>query len=331
MKKLAAFLLAAVLLLTAAGCKKLPEATDTVVAAMDTQMNLRLYGDTDNHAAKLLSDEILRLNEVFSATSETSALYSLNRFKVLQDDDLCALLQTAEALRVRTGGALDVTLLPLSRLWGFIGTAYYVPTEEELAEMQTRTGADKYSVSDGRIVLKGDAELDFGALAKGYAADRCRAELEPLGIPALLSLGGNIQTVGTKPDGSDWLIGIQDPQALDNALLTLCVSGTKAVVTSGDYQRYFDYEGTHYCHILDPATGSPVQNTLRSVTVVADSGVLADGLSTALFVMGLEGACAHWRESNDFEAVFIDKDGSVYVTAGLSEAVIGCEFTVIDR
>lgn len=331
MKKAFALLLAAVLLLAAAGCHRLPEATDTVVAAMDTQMNLRLYGDTDNAAAKALSDEILRLNGVFSVTDENSALHQLNRFKVSQDEEIAALLTEADAIRERTGGALDVTLLPLSRLWGFIGDSYSIPSDEELAETMTRTGADKYDINGSSLVLKGDAELDFGALAKGYTADRCREYLEPLGTPALLNLGGNIQTVGAKPDGSDWLIGIQDPQVPDNALLTLSVSGTKAVVTSGDYQRYFDYEGTTYCHIIDPKTGSPVQNSLRSVTVVTDSGILADGLSTALFVMGLENACEHWRASNDFEAVFVDKSGKIYVTAGLSEAVSGCEFTVIGR
>lgn len=332
MKKLFALLLAAALLLALAGCQKdLPEPTDTLVAAMDTQMNLRLYGDTDNTAAKALTAEILRLHAELSVTEENSTLFRLNRFKVLQNAEIAALLTEADRLNQRTGGALDVTLLPMSRLWGFIGDAYYVPSGEELKQTLSRTGADKYNVSEDTVTLLGDAELDFGALAKGYAADRCRAYLEPLGIPALLSLGGNIQSVGTKPDGTPWLIGIQDPQALDNALLTLSVTGTKSVVTSGDYQRYFDLDGVHYCHIIDPKTGSPVQNTLRSVTVVTDSGLLADGLSTALFVMGLEDACAHWRSSNDFEAVFIDTDGTVYVTAGLSEAVSGCEFTVIER
>ena len=333
MKKTAALLLAVAMLLTLSGCHRapLPEPTDTLVAAMDTEMNLRLYGDTDGSAAKALSAEILRLNGVLSAAKEDSALSALNRFLTSEDKDLVFLLAEADRLNDRTGGALDVTLLPLSRLWGFFGTAYYVPSEEELTETRKRTGADRYTVQDGRITLKLDTELDFGALAKGYAADQCRAYLEQLEMPALLSLGGNIQTVGTKPDGSDWLIGIQDPERQEECVLTLAVKGTKAVVTSGDYQRYFDYEGTRYCHILDPATGSPVQNTLRSVTVVADSGTLADGLSTALFVMGREAAAEHWRQSDDFEAVFVDKDGNIFLTAGLVGAVSGCTYTVIER
>lgn len=332
MKRIFALLAALAVLLSFAGCgKDLPAPEDTVVLAMDTEMNLRLYGDTEHTAAKALSDEILRLDGIFSPTNEQSALFSLNRFKASADADIAALLTDADALHERTNGALDVTLYPLSSLWGFVGASYYLPTDDEISDTLQRCGADKYSLEDGAVRLIGDAELDFGALAKGYAADRCRAILEPSGIPALLSLGGNIQTVGTKPDGSDWLIGVQDPQQQGASLLTVAVTGTKSVVTSGSYQRFFEYDGIRYCHIFDPATGAPVQNSLCSVTVVADGGVLADGLSTALFVMGLDAAAEHWRASGDFEAVFIENDGTVYVTEGLSEAVTGCEFTVLTR
>ena len=334
MKRIFAFLLITSLLLCAAGCKEeppLPALTDTYVAAMDTEMTLRLYGDTDGAYAKALTDEIMRLDALLSPTDERSALSSLNRFKVSSDPDLTALAATAQQLGTRTGGALDVTLYPLSSLWGFTGEKYYIPGADEIRQTQMRTGADKLSVADGRITLTGDAALDFGALAKGCAADNCRAILEQAGIPALLSLGGNVQTVGDKPDGTPWRIGVQDPDAPGSVLLMLAVAGSCAVVTSGDYQRYFDYEGVRYCHIFDPETGSPVQKDLRSVTVVTASGVLADGLSTALFVMGFDEACAHWRQSNDFEAIFVTKDGGVFVTAGLAGAVSDCEFTVVER
>lgn len=331
MKRSIALFIILTLLICAVGCAPLPEPADTFVSAMDTEMTLRLYGDTDGSAAKALTDELLRLDAVFSPTDEHSALYSLNRFKVASDPDLLSLLQSADEIGTRTGGALDVTLLPLSRLWGFIGTAYYVPTSEEIAETAKRTGPDKYEIVDGSIRLHGDAELDFGALAKGYAADLCRAYLESIDMPALLTLGGNVQTVGKKPGGEMWMIGIQDPRQPENCIMTLALRGTHAIVTSGDYQRCFELDGVRYCHILDPATASPVQNDLCSVTVVADSGTLADGLSTALFVMGSEAAFEHWRQSDDFEAVFVLKDGTVYVTEGLKSAVRNCDFEVVKR
>lgn len=331
MKRSIALFIILTLLICAVGCAPLPEPADTFVAAMDTEMTLRLYGDTDGSAAKALTAELFRLDAVFSPTDDRSSLYSLNRIKVGSDADILSLLQTADEISARTNGALDVTLLPLSRLWGFIGAAYYVPTPDEISETAKRTGADKYEIVDNSIRLKGDAELDFGALAKGYAADACRAYLESIDMPALLTLGGNVQTVGDKPGGEPWMIGIQDPRQPEDCVMTLALHGTHAVVTSGDYQRCFDLDGVRYCHILNPATGSPVQGDLCSVTVVADSGTLADGLSTALFVMGFDAACDHWRQSDDFEAVFVCKDGSVYVTEGLKGAVRNCEFEVIER
>ena len=124
---------------------------------------------------------------------------------------------------------------------------------------------------------------------------------------------------------------MQDPDDPAAYVVTLSVEGTRAVVTSGDYQRYFEYDGTRYCHIFDPATGCPVQGELRSVTVVAESGLLADGLSTALFVMGYDKGEALWRESDDFECIWLFSDGSVRLTQGLEQAASGCAFTVVRR
>ena len=299
---------------------------------MDTAMNLRLYDDADGAAAAWLQQYLTQLDDILSVTKKDSAVWALNNTAGTEDALVCELLQQALLLTERTVGALDVTVYPAVQLWGFTGQVYQVPTQEQTQAVLERIGSSHVHLSDGEATLDRDCQVDFGALAKGYAADQCRAYLEEKGVCGVLSLGGNVQTVGEKPRfHQSWTVGIQNPDDPQTYLATLQVKGSKAIVTSGDYQRYFESDGVRYCHIFDPATAEPVQSDLRSVTVIADSGLLADGLSTALFVMGLDGAATFWQGSDDFEAVLVADDGTIYVTQGLQDAVSDCTFTVIPR
>ena len=328
MKRLALLFLVAALFLS--GCvSKTP--TEATIFAMNTQMSLRLYGDRDGAQMRTLRELIASLDKKLSVTDERSETSALNRTGESADPDVLALLKTAKELNRRTDGALDVTVYPLVRLWGFTTEDYRVPTPEEIAALLPLVGADRIALTDGTARLEVGTEADFGALAKGYAADLCRSSMEQAGLSGILSLGGNLQTVGSKPDGTPWTVGVQDPDDPAAIRVKLTLTGSRAVVTSGDYQRYFTQGDTRYCHILDPKTGSPVQGTLRSVTVVAQSGLLADGLSTALFVLGLERGEALWRESDDFEAIWIDRDGTITVTEGLAPLASDCAFEVIRR
>lgn len=308
MKRMLAVLMLCALL---TGCAGENSARQTVFA-MDTVMDLQIWGgDADLGIARaraLLRD----LESLWSATDEESVLSCLNRGQYLQlDAAQQSLLDRVEALSERTGGAFDPKLRRVSEVWGFYDEQYRIPAQEEI---------------DAALA---DPQWDLGAALKGYAGQRIVGILEELEIDrAVLNLGGNIQTYGTKADGSPWQVGIQDPEG-DGNVAVIQVEGTAAVVTSGDYQRYFEVDGVRYHHILDPETGCPADSGLRSVTVVCRDGLTADALSTALFVMGLEEGAAFWRESDDFEAVFLLASGEIYATEGIR--LTDCEFEVICR
>ena len=160
--------------------------------------------------------------------------------------------------------------------------------------------------------------LDLGGIGKGYAAGRCKEILKAHGVTsALLSLGGNVSALGSKPDGTAWTVAIEDPDGGD--YLGTVQIADQCVVTSGGYQRYFEQDGVRYWHILDPETGKPARSGMKSVTIVSADDTLADALSTALFVMGPERAAEFWRVHRaEFGAVWLTEDGRLFVTEGLT-------------
>ena len=163
-------------------------------------------------------------------------------------------------------------------------------------------------------------QIDLGAVGKGYTGDLITEVLKENGIEsALLDLGGNIQTIGTKPDGTEWKLGLRSPFD-EGSFATLEVSDC-AVITSGGYERYFvGDDGETYWHILDSETGKPAHSGLVSVTIVGKDGRLCDALSTSLFVVGLDDATEHWKQRDDFEMVLVTDDGKIYLTEGLEES-----------
>ena len=324
MKRLisAVLLFATVLLL--AGCgEKAP--TQKELFAMDTILTLKVWGD-DTAA---LSDELLRLNKLLDATDPDSEIGRLNGGQIITGEAAALVFEAVRYSEI-TGGAFDPTVYPLVKLWGFTDETQRVPSDGELAAALRLVGTQRVDFGDGSASLPDGTMIDLGGIAKGYAADRCVALLEQSeATAALLSLGGNVQTYGTKPDGSAWTIGIADPQQPEQPIASLTVSGTKALVTSGGYQRCFEADGKVYHHILDPKTGYPSESGLSSVTIISDSGTMADAYSTALFVMGLDKATAFWRTEQSFEAVFITTAGEIYATEGVT--LSGCAYTVIER
>lgn len=312
--------LAAALLLPA-GCAPAPVQSDPRLErtffAMDTVMTLRLYEGGDEALLEHLEARVRDLEARWSVTAEGSEISALNRdgeAELSPETEL--LLDAALGLCGRTAGALDLSIYPVLRAWGFTTGEYSVPGDEAIAALLPLVDYTQVGLDGTAASLPPGMEIDLGSVAKGYTGDVLAADLRDGGVTsALLDLGGNIQAVGAKPDGSPWRIGIRNPAGEGN--IGVVEVTDQAVITSGGYERYFEQDGVRYWHILDPETGKPARSGLVSVTIVGDSGVLCDGLSTALFVMGLDQALDHWRQYQDFEAVFVSEDGSVTITPGL--------------
>ena len=239
--------------------------------------------------------------------------------------DYWNLIARAKEYRDATNGAFDITIAPIMDAWGFTGDQFRVPEQSELNELLKHVNSDEIQVQEEpsySVTLGEGQAIDLGGIAKGYTSDWVEQTFRANGIESgKISLGGNVFVLGGKPDGSDWRVGIKDPRNESGLAAILSLRDAYAI-TSGGYQRNFTApDGTVYQHILNPKTGCPVQSDLLSVTIVSDSGTLADACSTALYVMGEQEAVNFWRQTGGFEMVLITADGRLLYTPGLAEKI----------
>lgn len=313
-------LLLALLLLGGCGdsSQKRDKHTATVFA-MDTVMDLTIYGGTQE-TLDTACQKINRLEALLSTTNEKSEIFTLNHTGTATlSPESAELLCRGLELSRETEGALALSIYPIVRAWGFTTGDYQVPGEETIAALLSHVDDSAISLKGYTAALPEGMEIDLGSIAKGYTGDLITGYFAETGITsALLNLGGNVQALGTKPDGSLWRVGVRDPRGED--YLGALEIADCAVVTSGGYERYFtDQQGNLYWHIMDPSTGKPAHSGLFSVTIVGQEGVRCDALSTALFIKGEAGAIEFWRTHGDFEMLLVTEDGRLLITPELNK------------
>ena len=303
--------------------RKTSAAVTRDVFAMDTYMNMKAYGKDAETALEEAENRIHELEEELSATSETSDIWKINHSngnEVALCDDTAVLIEKAIEVGSCTNGALDITVFPILKEWGFTTGEYHIPEKAKLDTLLSNADYRKIEIDGNSVSIPYNSEIDLGALAKGYTGDEIMKIFKSHGIDsAIVSLGGNVQAIGSKPDGSAWKVAVRDPFSLDTDMCVVEIKD-KAVITSGNYERFFtDDNGQKYWHIIDPADGYPADNGFVSVTVIGDNGLNCDCLSTALFVAGEDGYENIIKEYADYDFIFVTDDEKILYTKGIAD------------
>lgn len=293
--------------------------------AMDTVVSETLYTTGEDLNTKI-GDKLREIETgLLSWTDEDSQIAKLNAASgeaVEVSDELAGYLEKIFQLAQDSDGAFDPTIGKIIRLWDIAGENPHVPEQSELDELLKDVGYGKVSLDGDKVTLEKGATLDLGAAGKGIGcdvvSDFLKTQTDVSGM--ILNLGGSsVMAYGEKPDGSDWKVALTDPHDPEGDYLgAITLNEGEFLSTSGDYEKYFIEDGKRYHHILDPKTGYPVWNGLDSVTVICDSGLFADGLSTACFVLGMDDALKLLKKYNA-DAAFVDEDKNIYLTSGMKE------------
>lgn len=304
---------------------KKEESVTGISYAMGTVIKQTVYGENGQAVMEQVTKTVGDLDKVYlSWREENSMTAQINESQEESfeaDEAFCFWLSQTLELAEKSNGALDPTIRPLVKLWGIEGEYPQVPADTELEEALTHVDYHGVEINQDTITFSdGNISLDFGAVGKGIALDEIKAVLEQEQVTgAAIAVGGSILYYGEKPDGTNWTVGIRDPNGEEGSVMgILTLKEPACVSTSGSYEKYFQEDGVLYHHILNPKTGYPADSGLLSVTVICENGLASDGLSTACFILGIEGS-QDLLEAYHAEAIFIDEDNKVYVTEGIKE------------
>lgn len=284
---------------------------------LDTICTVTLY-DWSGNGSQLLDGAFNLCEEyehLLSTTVSGSDVYQINHshgVPVEVSPQTVQLISDAAEYSRLSDGAFDITIYPVKQLWDFSGTNHAIPAKSELAAGVKQVDYTKIRLEGSAVTLPDGMGIDLGAIAKGFTADKMAAYLREKGVKsAIIDLGGNVMVIGSKPDGSDWRVGIQEPFGQSN--IDVIEVSDQSVVTSGVYQRYFEKDGTLYHHILSAADGMPCNTELYSVTIIGKSSEECDALSTACMLLGYERAKTLLENYPNVQAIFVtDKKELLY-------------------
>lgn len=296
---------------------------------IDTRITISIYADEE--VPGLIFDEIFykidSLEKEISKTIEGSDVSNINESAGIEpvkvSDDVWALIHQGMIYAQESEGKFDLSIGPLVNLWGINHEGAHVPEQDQID--QTIKLIDYHHIildEDNQTVFLDETgmELDLGAIAKGYIADQVKKVILKDGYEnAIINLGGNVLTVGSKPNADSWVIGVRDPDESQTSPLGIMHLNDNSIVTSGVYERFFIEDGIRYHHILNPDTGYPERNGLQSITIVSKHSVQGDGLSTMLFMKGLKEGYAYAQAHDGIDAIFVTDDNKIYVTSGLKD------------
>lgn len=327
MKKVFCVLLVCMLLCLASctpiGNTASSKASKQQLFAMDTVIDITAYGENADQAITMANRELISLEQLLSVTKQDSDVYKINYSggkSVKVSKDTAQVIAEALKISSRTNGIFDISIYPLVKAWGFTTGQYSVPQDSQIKGLLKNIGYQKIKLDqkEQTVSIGEKMALDMGAIAKGYAAKKLSGVLEENGVAsAVLNLGGNVQTVGSKPDGTNWTVAVEYPDTKEH-FATLRVAGI-SVITSGAYQRYFEEDGKKYHHIIDPRTGKPSDSGLKSATVICSDPVQGDALSTSLFIMGEQQAQAFYKQYGGFDYILLSDHDEVYITQGIED------------
>ncbi|MBE8918052.1 FAD:protein FMN transferase [Enterobacter kobei] len=259
-------------------------------------------------------EDLLTVNRAHSQVMDIN--HAAGQHPVIVSRPVFELIRCAKAASLLKDSAFNLAIGPLVKRWkiGFRGDS--VPPADDIAALLAITRPEDVILDEAQssvFLARAGMEIDLGAIAKGYIADRVRDYLHKEGTErGLINLGGNIQTLGS-PEG-DWSVGLKKPFVSD-ALIGAMTVENRSVVTSGTYERFFEQNGKRYHHILDPRTGYPLDNALDSVTIVSKESIDGDIWTTLMYGMGIEKGCAVLRSRPDIEAIFVTKTKEVVISS----------------